>query len=41
MYPYGEILLKAMAAATIVYFFSRIAFGVGPAAYAAAAFWLR
>lgn len=36
MYPYGEILLKAMAAATIVYFFSRIAFDV-----AAAAFWLR
>jgi hypothetical protein len=35
MYPYGEILLKAMAAACVTYFLVRIAVDVAPAAYAA------
>jgi len=37
MAPYGEILLKAMAAASVTYFIVRIAIDVAPAAYAAVA----
>ncbi|WP_424362918.1 hypothetical protein [Methylocystis parvus] len=37
MNPYGEILLKAMVAATVTYFTLRIAIDVAPAAYAALA----
>lgn len=37
MNPFGEILLKAMVAATVTYFVLRIAIDVAPAAYAALA----
>ncbi len=41
MSPYGEILLKAMAAASVTYFLARMAVDVVPAAYAALAFGTR
>lgn len=35
MNPYGDILLRAMAAASVTYFVTRIALDAVPAAYAA------
>jgi hypothetical protein len=37
MNPYGETLLKAMAAASVTYFALKIAIDVAPVAYAALA----
>lgn len=38
MNPYGETLLKAMAAASVTYFALKIVIDVAPAAYAALAY---